>query len=481
MGDAPSNRPLPVAPSMALVLAMSGVAPHQTRSSRRLCGLCILAAGLATLAALAANLLVRLINLITNLCWHGNWSVSPAEPDPIGLGWWTLAIPVAGGLVVGAMARFGAPGIRGHGIPEAMEQSLINRGRIPPRMIVLKPLSAAIAIGSGGPFGAEGPIIATGGALGSFLGQLLRVRPSERRTLLAAGAAAGMSAMFGTPVAAILLAIELLLFEFRAQSFIPVAVAAAVASGIRTLITGDGVAFAIHHQAITTAGDLGGVAVLGLVAGIVAAAMTRLVYGIEDAFARTHLHWMWWPAIGGLAVGVAGCLEPRAIGIGYGNLVDLADGRLVGLGVLFLLLGKTFAWSLALGSGTSGGTLAPLLTIGGCIGAGLAGVLHLPICPAVLVGMAAVFAGASHAVLTSAVFVAEATGSTVVAGAAMLACTIAWLVASRLIGTSIMVEKIARRGVVVPGHQGNPLPHDRELIEPATIHLPNIPWRRGRA
>lgn len=468
---------LPLAPSLTPVLVMCGIRPHPTRSSRRLGGICVLSAGIAILAALAAEILLRLIAVITNLSWNGSWSLVTAEPNPHRMGWWTLVIPVAGGLIVGLMARCGAPGIRGHGIPEAMELSLTKRGCIPPRMVVLKPLSAAIAIGTGGPFGAEGPIIATGGALGSLLGQILRVSTRERRTLLAAGAAAGMAAIFGTPIAAVLLAVELLLFEFRASSFIPVVVAAAVATGLRTLITGGAVAFPITGPAGTSASQLMGVAVLGVLAGIAAAAVTRLVYGIEDAFGRTRLHWMWWPALGGIAVGVTGLIEPRAIGIGYGNLTDLAEGHLFGLGVLGLLLWKTCAWSIALGSGTSGGTLAPLITIGGCIGAWSATGLHLPLPVAVLVGMAAVFAGASHAVLASAIFVAEGTGQAGVAGAALLASAISWLVASRMIGASIMVEKIARRGVLVPGHQGDPLPRDRERVERAAFRLPRF-WRR---
>jgi chloride channel protein, CIC family len=470
-------RALPIAPSIAPLLVAMGIRPHPARSSRRLGGLCVLSAGVATLAAIAAEILVRLIAVITNVCWNGHWSSVPAEPNPHRMGWWTLLIPIAGGLIVGLMARFGAPGIRGHGIPEAMEQTLTKRGCIPPRMIVLKPLSAALAIGTGGPFGAEGPIIATGGALGSLLGQMLRVSANERRTLLAAGAAAGMAAIFGTPIAAVLLAVELLLFEFQARSFLPVVVAAAIATALRTYITGGMVAFPISGTAITTAGNLPGVAILGLTAGICAAALTRVVYVIEDVFGRLRLHWMWWPAIGGIAVGIAGLAEPRAIGIGYGNLTDLADGHLIGLGVMGLLVWKAFAWSIALGSGTSGGTLAPLLTIGGCLGACTATWLHLPLPVAVLVGMAAVFAGASHAVLTSAIFVAEATGQSAVAGSALCACAIAWLVASRMIGSSIMVEKILRRGVRVPGHQGDPLPRDRERIERAIIRMPRF-WRR---
>lgn len=430
--------------------------------------MCTLAAGIAVLASLAAMALGQLIALVTNLAWYGRWSVAQAEPDPHTLGWWTLAVPVIGGLVVGLMARFGSAAIRGHGIPEAMEQVLLNRSRIAPRMVILKPLSAAVAIGTGCPFGAEGPIIATGGALGSCLGQVLHVTPHERRVLLAAGAAAGMAATFGTPLSAILLAVELLLFEFRGRSFLPVAVAAAVATALRTMLIGGDAFITIGSLATPGVHDLAGIAVIGVVAGVVAAAATRGVYAVEDAFARLPLHWMWWPAIGGVAVGIAGLIEPRALGIGYANLGDLANGRLVGMGVTALLVWKSMAWAIALGSGTSGGTLAPLLTLGGCVGALLASPLHLPLAVAVLCGMAAVFAGASHAVLASALFVTETSQQAPLAGAAILACSLSWLVASQLTRHSIMVEKIARRGVVVPGYLGD---YDRDELETPTLRL----------
>ena len=465
--DERASGPLPVAPSLAPAMAWSGVRPQRTHPVRRLGSLCVLTAALGVIAAVAAGALAQLIALMTNLAWHGRWSVAAVEPDPRALGWWSLLVPVAGGLIVGCMARFGSAAIRRHGIPEAMEQVLRNRSRIAPRMVVLKPLSAAIAIGTGGPFGAEGPIIATGGALGSCLGQMLRVTADERRVLLAAGAAGGMAATFGTPLSAVLLAVELLLFEYRTRSFIPVAISAAVAAGLHALLSGGGPVIPIDLAIALDPADLPGIAAIGLACGAVATAATRAVYATEDAFARLPVHWMWWPAIGGLAVGIAGMVEPRALGIGYANLADAANGRLAGMALAALLVWKSFAWVLALGSGTSGGTLAPLLTIGGCVGASLAGVLHVPVPIAAVCGMAAVFAGSSHAVLASAIFVAEATRQTPVAGAALLACALSWLVASRLAKHSIMVEKIARRGVVIPGQQES----DPGELEEATLRF----------
>jgi len=449
---------LPVAPSLDPVLRRAGIDPRVRTFSPRVVGIGVLAIGLGVLASVVAVLLGRLIDLVTNLAYHGQWSVAAAEPDGHAWGWWTVLVPVLGGLIVGLMARYGSAAIRGHGIPEAMEQVLTNRSRIPPRMVLLKPLSAAIAIGTGGPFGAEGPIIATGGALGSLIGQLLRTTATERKTLLAAGAAAGMAATFGTPVAAVMLAIELLLFEFRPRSFLPVALAAATATGCRFLIVGQGPAFVVATVAIDGPGVLVGAALVGLAGGVMAALATRAVYAIEDGFAKLPVHWMWWPMLGGLVVGLVGLVEPRALGVGYRNIADLGSGNLLLGTVCTIGVWKFVAWSLSLGSGTSGGTLAPLFTIGGCCGA-LAGAglaVALPtISPepglAALIGMAATFAGASHAVLASAIFVSEATHQPLAVIPLLIGCTVGYVVARLAQRTSIMTEKIARRGVAVPG------------------------------
>jgi chloride channel protein, CIC family len=354
------------------------------------------------------------------------------------------------------MARYGSQAIRGHGIPEAMEQVLTNQSRIPARLTFLKPISAAISIGTGGPFGAEGPIIATGGALGSLVGQIVRTTPGERKTLLAAGAAAGMAATFGSPVSAVLLAVELLLFEFRPRSIIPVAMASSAAAGIRMVFEA-GPAFKMPLPIPPGMTALAIYILLGALMGLVSVAVTRIVYGIEDAFERLPIHWMWWPAIGAVVVGVVGWLAPRTLGVGYQNITDIVSESLPLKTIGFLCLMKFISWSISLGSGTSGGTLAPLFTIGGglgaLVGAAAAGILPdagIDVRIAALVGMAALFAGASRAMLASAVFAFETTLQPLGLLPLLGGCAASYLISCLLMRNSIMTEKIARRGVHAP-------------------------------
>jgi len=338
-----------------------------------------------------------------------------------------------------------------------MEQVLLNQSRIPPRMTFLKPLSAAIAIGTGGPFGAEGPIIATGGALGSLVGQLLQTTASERKTLLAAGAAAGMSATFGAPASAVLLAVELLLFEFRARSLVPVALACATAAGVRLAFEGGHPVFAMPDILPPAGMALAVYILVGAIIGVASVVVTRIVYAIEDAFEHLPIHWMWWPAIGAVAVGVVGYFQPRTLGVGYYNITEILGGSMAVNVVLSLCLLKFISWSIALGSGTSGGTLAPLFTMGGgmglALGAGAKLLLpHAGIDPriAALVGMAAIFSGASRAMLTSAVFAFETTLQPLGLLPLLGGCAASYLVSSLLMRNTIMTEKIVRRGVRVP-------------------------------
>lgn len=416
--------------------------------------ICVLVAVGATITA---KILVLLIAFVTNLSFYGRFSLAPSSPAENHLGPWVIAVPALGGLIVGIMARFGSRAIRGHGIPEAMEQVLTNQSRIPPRITFLKPTSSAVAIGTGGPFGAEGPIIATGGALGSLVGQLLHTTGVERKTLLAAGAAAGMTAIFGSPIAAVILAVELLLFELRSRTLIPVAMACAVAAGIRHLWMDTGPAFPTPTLALPGAKALFVYIAIGLAIGLLATGATKLVYAIEDAFERIPIHWMWWPTLGGLVVGLVGYFAPRTLGVGYSNISDTLSGHLAGQTVLVLCIAKFVSWSISLGSGTSGGTLAPLLTIGGGFGAalGAACATALPtfgIDPrmAALIGMASMFAGASRALLTSVVFAFETTQQPNAMLPLLGACSAAYLVSCLLMRNTIMTEKIARRGIRVP-------------------------------
>src|SRR5690606_12779373 len=240
-------------------------------------------------------------------------------------------VPVVGGLIIGLMARFGSDRIRGHGIPEAIESILIHGSRVQPKVAVLKPVSSAISIGSGGPFGAEGPIIMTGGAIGSVIAQFFHLTSAERKTLLVSGAAAGMSATFAAPVASALLAVELLLFEWKPRSFVPVALAAATAAGVRQFVIGPGPLFPVPvHPATVGAQALLGCVLAGILAGGLSALLTSAVYAAEDGFARLPIHWMWWPALGGAVVGLGGLLFPQALGVGYETIGALLQGEVTG-------------------------------------------------------------------------------------------------------------------------------------------------------
>jgi chloride channel protein, CIC family len=425
---------------------------------RRVVGLSFLAILVAAVAAVLAQGLVRLIGLITNIAFYQRVSGDFVSPAGNKLGLWVIVVPVIGSILVGLMARYGSQAIRGHGIPEAMERVLFHQSRIQPRITFLKPLSAAIAIGTGGPFGAEGPIIATGGALGSVVGQLVTVTADERKTLLAAGAAAGMAATFGAPVSAVLLAIELLLFEYRARSIIPVALATATATGVRMAIVGSAPVFAMPNVAQPSGEALAAYIVIGGLVGVGSVVVTRAVYLVEDAFEKLPIHWMWWPALGGVAVGVIGYFSPKTLGVGYENIDAVLKGDLAGqaLGIFCAL--KFCSWAIALGSGTSGGTLAPLFTIGGGLGA-ILGTLAALILPqygidprvAALVGMAAMFAGASRALLASIVFAFECTQKPLGLLPLLGGSTAAFLASCLLMENSIMTERIARRGARVVG------------------------------
>lgn len=410
----------------------------------------LLLAGMAlvvgTGGGLAAWVLVKLIALVTNLVWFGTLATTPAIMANAARTPWMVIAPVVGGLVIGLMARFGSEKIRGHGIPEAIEAILIGGSRMSAKVAVLKPLSSAIAIGTGGPFGAEGPIIMTGGAIGSLFAQFFHLSAAERKTLLVAGAAAGMTGIFGTPVAAVLLAVELLLFEWRPRSFIPVVVAAVTAICWRPLLFGSGPLFPFTNVPVLPWWGILGSAGVGIVIGLLSTVLTKLLYGIEDLFERLPMHWMWWPALGGVVVGLGGLIEPRALGVGYDVIADLLDGNIVMHAVLAILLVKAVIWLVALSSGTSGGVLAPLLILGGAAG-WLMG-LALPGNPGfwALLGMAAMLGGTMRAPLTGALFALELTGEVRMMVPLLTATVAAYAVTVLLMKRSILTEKIARRG-----------------------------------
>jgi H+/Cl- antiporter ClcA len=410
---------------------------------------------IGTGAAGLAVLLLRTIAFATNVFYYHRLSFAMVGPAGSTLSPWVMPlVPIVGGLLVGLIAHYGSDKIRGHGIPEAIESILLHGARIDPKIAILKPLSAAIAIGSGGPFGAEGPIIMTGGAFGSLVAQWLKLTDAERTTLLVAGAAAGMSATFAAPLAAILLAVELLLFEWRPRSLVPVVVASVMAGALRISWLGPGPLFPVElfarihlEQALLVA------APLGVLVGFASAGLSRLMYGFEDGFehicGRLGVHWMWWPAIGGIGIGLGGFLFPRGLGVGYDNIAELLRGNAPLALLLGLLVAKSLMWAFSLSSGTSGGVLAPLLMIGAAIGESVAQLAHMPVETQALwamMGMGAMLAGALGVPLTAILFSIELTHALPALLPLTLACTASYLVTSLIMPRSILTEKLSRRG-----------------------------------
>ncbi|HXR83844.1 MAG TPA: chloride channel protein [Hanamia sp.] len=449
---------IPISVSLKPTLEAEDIKPHFSQNKKRLVTIAAMAIAIAIAISFIAKFLVYLIYFITNLSFYQTLSIDHVTPAGNHLGLWVIIVPGIGGVIVGLMALYGSKAIRGHGIPEAMEQILTNQSKIKPTITYLKPISSAIAIGTGGPFGAEGPIIATGGALGSTLGQIARISHNERKILLASGATAGMAAIFGTPIAGIFLAIELLLFEFSPRSIIPVALACITGAAGHHFLFEAGPVFPVGHLIeVPSNTGLFVYSILGIVMGFISVFTTKIVYFIEDHFEKIPVHWMWWPAIGGLAVGIVGYFAPRTLGVGYDNITDVLSGNLTLNVVWSLCIFKFISWAIALGSGTSGGTLAPLFTIGGAAGILLASlILHffpdsgITLSLAALVAMSAMFAGASRALLTSIIFALEATGQSNALLPLLAGCIGSYVVSFFLMENTIMTEKITRRGVKTP-------------------------------
>jgi H+/Cl- antiporter ClcA len=402
--------------------------------------------------AFIALILLDLIALITNILYYQTFDFTLVSPRNNTIGWWAVLIPMAGGLIVGFMARYGSERIRGHGIPEAMETILVGGSKVEPKLTILKPIASAISIGTGGPFGAEGPIILTGGAVGSVLAQFLSLTAIERRSLLVAGAVAGMSAVFGTPIAAVILGVELLLFEWKPRSFIPVAIASIVADAVRHLFVQQGwmraePLFPVGNMMDLPTSGLLDALVLGVACGLMAWLLTKAVYGAEDAFRTLPIHWMWWPLIGGFIVGIGGIIEPHALGVGYDTIADELGGNLAVTTLISIFVVKLIIWAVALGSGTSGGILAPILIMGAALG-GLLGVIFPGKIPSewALLGMAGALAGVMRSPFTSIVFPIELTHSTNLFLPLLITVTLAHLISVLTLKRSILTEKVARRG-----------------------------------
>jgi chloride channel protein, CIC family len=418
----------------------------------------LLAALVGILAGLIAYVLYDLIGLITNLAYYHEWSFHFRSPEHTQLGLWIIVTPVIGGIIIGFMAKYGSEKIKGHGIPEAMEAVLTSRSRIEAKVAILKPLSAAIAIGTGGPFGAEGPIIQTGGAFGSLVGQLISTTASERKVLLACGAGAGMAATFNTPVAGVILAIELLLFEFRPRSFIPLVIACTLATSVRAVLLGQRSMFSVANVNFDVLHGLPFYLILGVLSGFVAVGFTKLLYWVEDRFDDLPIDDLWHPAIGALGLGIIGYFVPRVLGVGYDTISDILNNNLALKLLILIAVFKTLALVISLGSGTSGGLLAPMFMSSAAVGGVFAMTVNLVFPSAhlspgayALVAMAAVFGSASRATFAFIVFAFEITHDYNAILPLMLASVIADMIALRYLPSSIMTEKLARRGLRVPG------------------------------
>lgn len=402
--------------------------------------------------AFIAIFLLDLIALISNYLYYQRFDLTLTSPRNNALGWLAVLIPMVGGLVVGLMARYGSERIRGHGIPEAMETILVGGSKVEPKLTILKPIASAISIGTGGPFGAEGPIILTGGAVGSVVAQFLSLTAIERRSLLVAGAAAGMSAVFGTPIAAVMLGVELLLFEWKPRSFVPAAIASVVADAVRNWFVSLGwmkpePLFPVGKMVqLGTTGLLDAV-ILGIVCGAMAWVLTKAVYGAEDAFRKLPIHWMWWPILGGVIVGIGGVIEPHALGVGYDTIADELTGTLAVSTLISIFVVKLIIWAAALGSGTSGGILAPILMMGAALG-GLLGLVFPGKIPSewALLGMAGALAGVMRSPFTSLIFTIELTHTTNLFLPMLITVTLAHLISVLTLKRSILTEKVARRG-----------------------------------
>jgi CIC family chloride channel protein len=453
---------------------------HARFPGRRLALLSLLGALVGLVAGGAAWLLVHLIAILTNAALFSRWGTTLPSMTELDRGPRVVIVAAVGGALVSLIARW-APIIRGHGIPEAMEAVLVRHSRVAPRTAVAKPLSAAIAIGTGGPFGAEGPIIVTGGALGSLVGQVIPVSASERKILLASGAAAGMAATFGSPLAAVVLAIELLLFEFSTRALVPLVVAAAVAGAVHSLVFENGPLFAVPAHEFPGLGQLPLYAVLGCACGLLAVGIIRSLSLVERGYERLPVSPAWHPVIGGAGFALVGLAVPRALGVGYDAIGDVLAGRLALGALAALATAKLVTWLLALASGTSGGTLAPILLISGAGGA-LAGQLlvdHTPldVSPAAfaLAAMAATFGSASGATFASVVFVFELTRDYDAVVPLMVATVLATLVVRSLSAVTLMSEKLARRGLVVPSDYHADVLASRRVEQVMTRDVQTLP------
>ncbi|BBH52610.1 chloride channel protein [Fluviispira sanaruensis] len=417
--------------------------------------ICLLSLIIGIFIGFLAEALKLVINLVTNIFYFGKFSITEALPAQHQLGYWAFFMPVIGGIIIGLIARFINPAVYGHGIPETMEKVLLNDSIISKRLLILKPTAAAISVGSGGPFGDEGPIIATGGILGSTIGQFIKTSSYERKILLSAGVAGAVSSAFGSPLGGIFLALELMLYEFKSRSLIPVALSVIAAEFIRMKFVGDELIFPMSVVSLPSASsEIFCFFIIGIISGIVAVGITHCVHYLENGYAKLPMHWMWWPAIGGIGVGAIGLLEPKILGAGYSTITQILNGHIVADSIIYLFILKFLAWLIAVSSRTTAGTLAPLFMMGSALGVTLFGfiiyffpLINLDIKTAALVGMAALFCGVTRAFLASVFITLESTHQFWAAVPILTGCVAAYIVSLFLMQHSILTKELEKKGV----------------------------------
>ena len=403
--------------------------------------------------------LLDLIYLLTGLFFHGQWALRPWTPLNHSIGAWVILIPIIGGVLVGLMIHLWEPTLKGHGIPEAMQAVLMDKSIVRARVALLKPLATALAIGTGGPFGAEGPIIQTGAALGSLFGQKLGLSAYDRRVLLAAGAGGGMAATFMAPLAGIMVAVELILFEFRARSFVPVAFAAAIADAIAVHYRGRAPMFPAPIFQLASMHELWLFGLLGLICGLVGWGMTEALFWLDNLFDKLPLRPLavWAPTLGALFLGIIGYFFPQVFGTGYDTIRLILNAHLAAAALLRTSAAKFWALVISLGSGTTGGVFAPSLVIGGGVGAAFglgwrALLPHAALSPPAfyaLCAMAAVFGAIARAPFTAIVFLFELSHDPA-SVLPLIVCVMAADGLMRLLSPdSMMTGKLAKRGLVV--------------------------------
>lgn len=416
----------------------------------------VLGGFIGVLAGIIAFFIYHFIGFLTNVFFYRRIAFEFVTPPNQGLPIWVPLIPAFGGLVVGLMAKYGSPRIRGHGIPEAMEAVWEKESQVAPRVMILKPISAAIAIGTGAPFGVEGPIIQTGGSMGSVIGQYTDTTVAERKVLLASGAAAGMAATFNTPIAGVLIAIELLLFEFRMRSFVPLSIASVIATGVRQQLLGSQPLIRMESVSYDLFSALPFLIVLGAILGIAAVIFKNGYFLTEDQFDRLPVGNVFLPAIGGLILGGIGLLVPRVLGVGYEVAGEILRAELSVPLLALVIIGKTVGVYVTLGSRTSGGFLAPMFVIGAGIGSMFAfgvnavvpGVTVSPEMFA-LAGLGTLFGVAGRATFAFVLFSVEVTQQFGLILPVFLVAVVADGIASLYLRNTLMTEELVRRGVEI--------------------------------